>query len=136
MILSGFLAAFVAGTTLSFYLRVYAIYPSNVFVRVFFGVIWLAIVGMSTTFTQSFTAKHLGPTNYCIEDVKGHFLGPTAIILLINDFLTYIALTYRLYKLFIDSDSSTKQRMRLIVFGTSLPIFWKVVLLDSQLYLM
>ncbi|KAF9560828.1 hypothetical protein CPC08DRAFT_462642 [Agrocybe pediades] len=136
MVLSGFLAVFVSGTMLSFYLRVYALYPDNRRVKILYGVWWFAVVGMSGTFALSFTAEHLGPTDYCIEGVKGHFLGPTAILLLVSDSFTYVAVTYRLYNLFLDSESNTQERLRLVVFGASLPIFWKVVLLDSQLYFM
>ncbi|KAF4620507.1 hypothetical protein D9613_000987 [Agrocybe pediades] len=132
-VMNGLLTACVALTTLTFYLRIYAIYRDNLVVKVVYGILWLATVGISVTFNMTFTAEHLGPTNYCLEGVKNHFLLPLAIVILTNDILIYVAITYRLYNLFYDIESSTGQKLKLLL-GTSLPAFSKAVLQDSQLY--
>ncbi|KAF4609587.1 hypothetical protein D9613_012278 [Agrocybe pediades] len=132
--MNGVLMAYVITITFTFYLRIYAIYRDKLFVKVVYGLLWLSVVGVSGTFAKTFSATHLGPTRYCLESVNDKYLQPLAIILLTNDTLIYIGITYRLYTLFLDIESSTQQKLKLVVFGTSLPIFSKAVLQDSQLY--
>jgi len=132
--LNALMTVFVSTTTLSFYLRIYAIYWDNAFVKAFYAVLWLGTAAAAITFTQTFSVEHLGSTGYCIDGLKHNWLAPATTALLTNDTLVYFAITYRLYTLFRDSESTVQQRMKLVVFGASLPIFSKVVLLDSQLY--
>ncbi|KAF9563003.1 hypothetical protein CPC08DRAFT_761139 [Agrocybe pediades] len=131
--MNGVLAAYTPIITLGFYLRTYAIYRNNWLVKIVGGLAWLATVGISVTVTQTFTAGHLGPTNYCLEGVQGNLLQALSIILLLFDVLIYIAITYRVYTLFVDRASSAEQKVKLVL-GTSLPIFSKAVMQDSQLY--
>ncbi|KAF9563020.1 hypothetical protein CPC08DRAFT_633295 [Agrocybe pediades] len=129
------LTAFVPLTTLTFYLRICSLYRDNLIVKVIYGMLWLSTLGMSITFNETFTAERLGPTNYCLEGVKNHFLLPITMIVLTNDLLIYFAVTYKLYTLFLDIESSTGQKLKLVL-GTSLPAFSKAGLQDSQLYLL
>jgi len=132
--LNAFMAAFISAITLSFYLRIYAIYWDNLFVKVFYAVLWLGTTAVTILFTQSFSVEHLGSTGYCIDGLKRNWLAPGTAALLVYDVFIYLATTYRLYTLFRDSESTAQQRMKLVVFGASMPVFSKVILLDSQLY--
>ncbi|KAF9563005.1 hypothetical protein CPC08DRAFT_706331 [Agrocybe pediades] len=129
------MVVFVSLTTLTFYLRIYAIYRDKIFVKIFFGILWLATAGVSVTLTQTFTSEHIGPTNYCMDWIKNfHFMGPVYIILLVNDTLIYMAIAYRLYTILLDVHSRPEQKPQMVVFGTSLPVFWKAIFHYSQLY--
>ncbi|KDR70123.1 hypothetical protein GALMADRAFT_1350475 [Galerina marginata CBS 339.88] len=132
--LNAILIVFVSCTTLLFYIRVSAVYLFNRYIVAFFGATWLSGVAMSVTFLDTFFAENIGPTPYCVLKIRGRFLGVSSIVLLVNEVLSYLAVTYRIYRLFLQSDASLKQRMKLVIFGTPLPVLSKVLLQGSQLY--
>ncbi|KDR70210.1 hypothetical protein GALMADRAFT_103363 [Galerina marginata CBS 339.88] len=132
--LNGLLVAFISSTTCFFYLRVSSIYNKSIFIVTFFGILWLATVAMSSLFFKIFSAAHVGPTQFCLESVNQKFLAPPAIVFLTNDTLIYAAITYRIYQMFLERDASLSEKVKLVVFGKSLPLLSKVILLDSQLY--
>ncbi|KDR70188.1 hypothetical protein GALMADRAFT_41759, partial [Galerina marginata CBS 339.88] len=128
------LVVFVSCTTCFFYIRVCAIYDLNRYIIAFFGTTWLATVAMSITFAHTFTAHHIEPTTYCTERIQGYYLGPTTAILLFNDVLIYLAITWKVYHIFRDAETTMGQRLKQLVFGASLPVLSKVILQDSGLY--
>ncbi|PPQ72826.1 hypothetical protein CVT26_003335 [Gymnopilus dilepis] len=136
-VINVFPIVFVITNTLLFYIRVLAIYNRNPFIIAFFGFTWLAGAGMSTTYYLAIGAQNIGPTDYCIETLQDphHLLGGTAIVFLMNDVLLYTAIIWRIYFMFLDYAGITvKQKFRTLLFGKSLPILSKVILLDSQMY--
>ncbi|KAF9479194.1 hypothetical protein BDN70DRAFT_879062 [Pholiota conissans] len=126
----------VACTATFFYLRVVAVYSRNPYVVGFFGLTWLATVSMAITFFKTFIAVPFPQTQYCMEMIKGNFLIATVSVLLFNDLLIYIAIAYRIYRIFLDYEfeADLKRKAVILLFGASLPVGSKIVLLESQLY--
>ncbi|KAF9559979.1 hypothetical protein CPC08DRAFT_637143 [Agrocybe pediades] len=132
--LNGLLIVAVSCTTFLFYMRVCAVFCMNRYICAVFGTTWLATVAMSGTFPKTFRAGRIDPTDYCLETADMRLLGPTVIVLLANDVMIYLAITYRVYKMFVESTSTLGQRMNHLLLGTSMPVLWKVLLQDSQIY--
>ncbi|KAF9479202.1 hypothetical protein BDN70DRAFT_879070 [Pholiota conissans] len=101
--LNAFLIVFIASTTFLFYIRVTTLYAMDKTIVILFGLAWLATVGVSTTFSIAFTAEHIIPTEYCIEQPAqaSQLYGPTMLVQLVNDLLLYAALTHKAYQTFI-----------------------------------
>ncbi|KAF8960601.1 hypothetical protein BDZ97DRAFT_1293925 [Flammula alnicola] len=132
--LNGLLIVSVSCSTTFFYLRVVAVYSINKYVTGFFGITWLSTVAMSITFFKAFGAQHIGPTQYCAETVDGHFLLAIVIVLLANDLLVYVAIAFRIYRIFLDYEfeADLKRRVVILLFGASLPVGSKIVLLERS----
>ena len=126
----------VIGETGLCYLRIVAVYRPYPYVLGFFALTYLSVVAMSCTLFKTFGAKPIGPTQYCQETVQGVFGIPTLIVLFVNDSLIYIAIAYRIYNVFLtyDFNATFKRKCAIILFGASLPIGHKFILLESQLY--
>ncbi|KAF9482376.1 hypothetical protein BDN70DRAFT_930069 [Pholiota conissans] len=132
--INALLVVFVAATTAMFYLRVCAVYLMHKGIVVFYGILWLAVLAMLLTLPETFTAVHIATTGYCIESMKGPFLGPTTIILMVNDALVYGAIAYKIFSMFAETTPDAK--FSIVTFGRSLPVISKALLKDSQLYFM
>jgi hypothetical protein len=126
----------VACTTTFFYLRVVAVYSRNTYIVGFFGTTWLATVSMVVTFFKTFGAVEISNSGYCHETITGNFLQATISVLLLNDLLIYLAIAYRIYRIFLDYEfeADLKRKAVILLFGASLPVGSKIVLLESQLY--
>lgn len=132
--LNALLVVFVAATTAMFYLRVCAVYCMNKFIIIFYGLLWLAVLGMLLTLPETFTAVHIAKTGYCGESIKGPFLGPTTVILMVNDAVVYGGIAHKLFRMYAETTPNAK--FSFLTFGRTLPIFSKALLKDSQLYFM
>lgn len=140
-ILNVLLIVAVSCTTTFFYLRVVAVYSRNPYIIAFFGVTWLSTVAMSGTLFVTFGATHIGnadfTSKYCHDQfIAQNFLIGTLSVLLTNDLLIYIAIAYRIYRIFLDYEFEGGWQRRLVIlfFGASLPVGSKIVLLESQMY--
>ena len=87
-----------------FYLRVIAVYSRKLRVVGLFGLTWLSTIAMTSTFYKTYGAVPIGPSHYCREVVNGNLLMGTLAVLLTNDSLIYIAITYRIYRIFLDHE--------------------------------
>ncbi|KAF8972545.1 hypothetical protein BDZ97DRAFT_1692232 [Flammula alnicola] len=133
--LNALLIIFVASTAALFYLRVCAVYNMNRIIVTFYGLLFLAVIGMLLTIPQTFTTAHIATTQYCGESLHGPLLGPAGIVLIVNDALVYCAIAYRIFHMFLsDSETTTRAKFSQLAFGTSLPIISKALMMDSQLY--
>lgn len=106
----------------------------NRYIVSFFGLAWLATAGMTSTLAQTFRVHKPEGSPYCYEQVEGHLLVPTVVVLLVNEIFVYIAVTYKVYSLFLDKHLSVTRKLKLLTFGTSFPVLSSVILQDSQLY--
>jgi hypothetical protein len=133
--LNAFLTICVASATTFFYLRMVAVYNQNRYVIGFFGVLWLGTIAMAVLFTQTFGAKNIGPTLHCQEFIRNDFLLSIIAFIWANDLLIYLAIAYRIYRIFADYDfeANLQRRVAILLFGASLPVGSKIVLLESQL---
>ncbi|KDR79259.1 hypothetical protein GALMADRAFT_137131 [Galerina marginata CBS 339.88] len=129
-----FLVVYTASTSGFFYLRVCAVYSMKRTIIAFFGIGWLASFALMLSLSISYTATHIENTNFCQEKFRGHFLGPTSLVLALNDIFMYSAIVYRIYGMYSDSGTTVRQRLGIFAFGTSLPALSKALIKDSQLY--
>ena len=135
--INALLVVFVAATTAMFYIRVCAVYNKDKYIIVAYGVLWLSVVGMLLTLPFTFTAVHIATTQYCGESMHGNLLGPTTIILMVNDTMVYGAIACKIFSMFVASDAPRGTKLQtLLTFGKSLPIVSRALLKDSQLYFM
>ncbi|KAF8154764.1 hypothetical protein B0H34DRAFT_799509 [Crassisporium funariophilum] len=128
------LIVFIASTTLLFYVRVCAVYNMHKYIVGFFGLLWVATVcTASVTDIHKFSAVHIGPTKYCMEILAG---SPSASVFMIltNDTLIFIAVTYKVYMMFLDSDATPNERVHTLFLGRSLPALAKAIMQDAQFY--
>ena len=118
------------------YLRIFTVYRGLPYVVAWFGLTWLSVVSMAPTLFKTFGAVQIEPTQYCRETVQGVFAVPTILVLFINDTLIYVAIAYRIYNVFVtyEFEADLRRKCVIFLFGASLPIGSKIVLLESQLY--
>ena len=136
-VLNCLLITFASSTNLLFYIRVFAVYSTNRIVAALFGVPALASVALSINFYRAFSVVQLGQTNYCVERVRHthNLLTPVAVFFTIYDLLIYFAITWRVYRMFLEcSGKPAERKFKVLVFGNSLPLLARALLLDSQLY--
>ncbi|KJA25960.1 hypothetical protein HYPSUDRAFT_64187 [Hypholoma sublateritium FD-334 SS-4] len=135
--INALLVVFVSATTAMFYLRVCAVYNKSKIIIVVYGILWFSVVGMLLTIPFTFTAVHIATTQYCVESIRGHLLGPTTIILMVNDTMVYVAIAYAVLSMFVAKDAPCGTKLTtLLTFGKPLPIFSRALLKDNQLYFM
>lgn len=123
-------------TALLFYFRVCAVYNNNYFVRVFFALTWLGVVGGSITIIEGVTGTHLGPTQFCLNIVAHDYIVASAIAGLVNDTTVFAAITYKFGKANAASQArnGTSTGVRKFFSGDALPAFSKAMLQNSQVY--
>ena len=124
-----------ATTALLFYFRVCAVYNNHMFVRIFFLITWLGVVGGSITIIEGVTGTHLGPTQFCLNIVAHEYIVASAIAGLVNDTTVFAAITYKFGKANASSTrNSTSSGITKFFSGDALPAFSKAMLQNSQVY--
>ncbi|KJA21923.1 hypothetical protein HYPSUDRAFT_202618 [Hypholoma sublateritium FD-334 SS-4] len=135
--INALLVVFVSATTAMFYVRVCAVYNKSKIIIVAYGILWLSVVGMLLTIPFTFTAVHIATTQYCGESMHGDLLGPTTVILMVNDTMVYAAIAYKIFAMFVPTDAPRGTKLTtLLTFGKTLPLVSRALLKDSQLYFM
>ncbi|KAF8154583.1 hypothetical protein B0H34DRAFT_799351 [Crassisporium funariophilum] len=134
-------AVATSSTTLLFYLRVCAVYNQNTWVRVFFGVTWLSVVGGSVTAIPGVVGIPLNPDptrlTLCIDNIRHLYIMSTSFTLMLNDTLAFAAITYKLgiANLHLRNQKGISGgNVKRMLFGQSLPAFSRALLQDSQIY--
>ena len=131
-----FFSTAVVFTSLLYFFRTRAVFNRNRWIVAFFAGLWLAVLGGCLAFViDVFDAPTPAPNThaFCIKENISPFVAAATIIPLINDTLTFLAVTWRL---FCNSyvRRTLKNGIRLLVFGDYLPVFSKVLLQDGQAY--
>ena len=109
-------------------------YLDNKYVVGVFAIMWLGVLGGCITATQNDEAIRIGPTNYCLSiSHRASAISAAAIIPLINDVLSFCAVTWRLAQN-AQVNSTFKTGFKVMIFGHSLPVFSKALLQDGQMY--
>lgn len=128
------LALNVCAITSLFTLRLCAVYNMAKWVTITFTILWLGGVGLLIRFVQSFRAAHIGTSGFCQELLQDSFIGPVLALLLCNDCLIFSLITYRVYRVYLETGAPTSTRFNTLCFGTSVPFLTKALLQDSQIY--
>ena len=131
-----FFSTAVVFTSLLFFFRTRAIFNRNRWIVALFATLWLAVLGGCLAFViDVFYAPRPAPNThaFCIKENISPFVAAATIIPLINDTLTFIAVTWRLFRT-SSVHHTLKNGIRLLVFGDYLPVLSKALLQDGQAY--
>ena len=131
-----FFSTAVVFTSLLFFFRTRAVFNGNRWIVAFFSTLWLAVLGGCLAFiVDVFYAPSPAPNThaFCIKENINPFVAAATIIPLINDTLTFLAVTWRLFRASYVR-RTLKNGIRLLVFGDYLPVFSKALLQDGQAY--
>jgi len=109
-------------------------YLNNKYVVGAFVIMWLGVLGGCITATQNDEATRIGPTNYCLSvSRRASSISVAVIIPLINDVLSFCAVTWRLAQN-AQVNPTFRTGLRVMIFGHYLPVFSKALLQDGQIY--
>ncbi|KAH9475746.1 hypothetical protein JR316_0011305 [Psilocybe cubensis] len=140
-VLSWMMAASLSSTTLLFFLRLRGIYADKPYVIAFFFMSWIAIVVGCIVGTRSkseMRGENGGFVNhgYCISGPIDLFPLITAMstIPMINDTLTFAAITWRLVRMSEHDNSDLRKSLSTLVLGRYLPALSRALLKDGQVY--
>lgn len=125
-------------TTLLFFLRVRAIYIDKPCVVGFFFILWIGVCAgciVETQVGRAATAGDMLTDGYCISNPVNNLSLVTtmATIPLVNDTLSFCAITWRLMQI-AEGERTFKKGMKVVVFGRYLPAFTRALLKDGQIY--
>lgn len=125
--------AAIASTSLLFTLRVRAIFEGNKYITVFFGLLWILVLGASWSTTLGDTAGHKGSTRYCVNKYYAGYVASSAIAPLVNDTLVFLAISWRLMQnALVGYDRNFC--IWSMVSGRYMPAFSQALLRDGQVY--
>ena len=121
-------------TALSFYFRVSAMYDHNKYVSAFFFTLWLGVLGGSVASVIGVTGYNIGPTKHCLSGSLKPFVSMSAVVQLVNDSLTFVAISLRLMQIGISEEPCMKDMFKIVILGKDLPAFTRALLRDGQVY--
>ncbi|KAK0504544.1 hypothetical protein EDD18DRAFT_303422 [Armillaria luteobubalina] len=119
-------------TSFLFFLRVTAVWHKNRYVFFFFAILWFGVIGGAITVPVGIRGAHIGPTQQCINTQVPNYVQLSAIMPLIFDSCTFVAITYRIL-LYTSIDETPRGRLRAF-FGRDVPIVSRNLLLGGQHY--
>jgi hypothetical protein len=124
----------IPSTTLLFFFRVRAMYLDNKYVVGAFAIMWLGVLGGCIAVTRNDEATRIEPTNYCLSvSRRASSISAAVIIPLINDVLSFCAVTWRLARN-AQVNPTFRTGLKVMIFGHYLPVFSKALLQDGQIY--
>lgn len=123
----------VPSTTLLFTIRVRAIYGGNKYITVFFGVLWLFVIGGCITTIHGDSVREIGSTGYCVNTHFESYATSSVIAPLVNDTLVFLAISWRLMQVTLLRDGH-KVHIQEIVLGRRMPPFSRALFNDGQMY--
>ena len=123
----------VPSTTLLFLFRACAVFGMNPFAILFFGVLWLAVLGGCLTTIPGLTGVNIGPTSYCLIGGLQAYAVSGVITPLINGTIVFFAISWRLWHN-TWARRTIKNGVRVMIFGDYLPTFSRSMLQDGQVY--
>jgi len=91
-----FFAISLPATSLLFLFRVKAVYNDSRIVTTFFGILWLAIAGVSILIMLGITGNRIPYTRRCTEGLAHKYTTVPIFLTAVNDTLVFIAITGRL----------------------------------------
>lgn len=123
----------VSFTSLLFFFRVRAIFTTNRYVVVFFGIMWVSVLAGCLTVTHGIVGGQIGNTDYCMNISIQDYVQAAAILPIVNDTLVFIAISWRLM---LNSylENSMKDGLSALICGVHIPPFSRSLLKDGQVY--
>ncbi|GBE89887.1 hypothetical protein SCP_1702130 [Sparassis crispa] len=129
-----FFAVSIPATSALFYLCVCAVFHNSKPVVIFFGILWLSILGTSFTVPFSIHGAHIGTTDRCINTSVKPVSSSGVILNTINDTLVFFAISFRLVSFSIQEQGTARDKFRSFFRGEGLPKLSRMLLQGGQLY--
>ncbi|TFK38697.1 hypothetical protein BDQ12DRAFT_605428 [Crucibulum laeve] len=125
----------VSMTSMLFLLRVKAVYHDSKVAVCLFVFLWLVVLGVSILTPVGLSWTNVGTTQHCNAAAPGNakYIQCLAIVLLINDTIVFLAISYRVLK-FPLIDYSLKSWAKVFFDKGSLPIVSHLLLQSGQYY--
>ncbi|KAJ3793872.1 hypothetical protein GGU11DRAFT_690906 [Lentinula aff. detonsa] len=121
-------------TSLLFLLRVSAVYKESIVVRMFFGLLWLGVVGGSLSVPLGIGGAHIGPTMACINTTVKQITELSIIMPMINDSAVFAAITYRILQYSVYEEGRSARIRAFFGWRKMLPTFSRNLLQGGQHY--
>ncbi|SJK97736.1 uncharacterized protein ARMOST_00989 [Armillaria ostoyae] len=119
-------------TSFLFFLRVTAVWHKNRYIFFFFTILWFGVIAGAITVPVGIRGAHIGTTQQCINIRVPDYDQLSAIMPLIFDSCTFVAITYRIL-LYYCVEETARGRLRAF-FGRGVPIVSRSLLLSGQQY--
>ncbi|KIM88413.1 hypothetical protein PILCRDRAFT_3403 [Piloderma croceum F 1598] len=128
-----FLEIGVPATSLLFLFRVRAVYNNSRIITAFFGLLWMAISGLSVLILLGVTRDRIPYTQRCTEGPTPKYSTVPIIVTAVNDTLVFLAISYRMISSAMVS-STWKARAKSFITGDGLLHLSKALLKSGQVY--
>ncbi|KAF4609867.1 hypothetical protein D9613_010416 [Agrocybe pediades] len=124
----------VSATSFLFFFRVQALYRTSKPVIIFFFLLWVGVCCAGVIAIIGISGTQIGPTQYCVNAALPKNTYLLGVFLLINDTLTFLAISWRLLDFSLTETESFGERARVVLFGSNLPRFTRAFLKGGQQY--
>ena len=131
--LGSILMLVIPSTSALFFFRVRAVYYNNKIITIFFGVLWLSLVGLSFLIPQATSATHIGTTKRCIVTRITPYVSIPVLIHATFDTLVFLAISFRIISFSIVGDTFSA-RAKSFFRGDGLPSLPRSLLVGGQAY--
>ncbi|KAJ7350856.1 hypothetical protein DFH08DRAFT_117890 [Mycena albidolilacea] len=118
-----------------FFLRVRAVYGGRPLVTWIFGFLWVCVVGAAITVPIGTKAIKVGGS-LCLVSKVPAYAGAAATVLMVNDTLVVLAISYRLLTNTHRDNAGVGERLRAFFSGANLHAYSMAVFRDGQKYYM
>jgi hypothetical protein len=118
-----------------FFLRVRAVYSGRPLVTWIFGFLWVCVVGAAITVPIGIKAIKVGGS-LCLVSKVPAYAGAAATVLMVNDTLVVLAISYRLLTNTHRDNAGVGERLRAFFSGANLHAYSMAVFRDGQKYYM
>ncbi|KIM88317.1 hypothetical protein PILCRDRAFT_814216 [Piloderma croceum F 1598] len=123
----------VPATSLLFFFRVKAVYNNSKIITLFFGILWLAIAGLSILIMLGITGDRIPYTRRCREGLAHNFTTVPIMLTAVNDTLIFFAISYRMVSISM-AGSTWRAQANSFFRGDGLHHLSKSLLQSGQVY--
>jgi hypothetical protein len=124
-----------SASSLLFFLRVRAVYSGRPLVTWIFGFLWVCVVGAAITVPVGIKAIKVGGS-LCLVSKVPAYAGAASTVLMVNDTLVVLAISYRLLTNTHRDNAGVGERLRAFFSGANLHAYSMAVFRDGQKYYM
>jgi hypothetical protein len=116
-----------------FVFRVTAVYYRNDFIAVFFGCLWLGLLGLTFLIPLAVRGGHIGITQRCLITQVASYASAPLVLNCVIDTLIFIVISVRIMS-FSYTDGPIMKQVSTFFRGDGLPRFSRNLLRNGQLY--
>ncbi|KIK55466.1 hypothetical protein GYMLUDRAFT_112062, partial [Collybiopsis luxurians FD-317 M1] len=123
-----------SSTAMLFLLRARAVWQDNKYVKTFLTILWLGVLGGTTTVPIGLSGVHVGPTLQCIAKSVPEYEEASPISVLIFDTFIFFTIAYRILVNIWDQEEKGVHFQAFFGLRTSLPDLSRALLVGGQKY--